>query len=112
MADVPDGQTVLANGNLYIIRLDTSRVDPHFVAAFFASEDGKAALERMVVGTAIPNLPLRNLKEIEVPVPPMERQRDVSERYQACLDEIEVLKIRVEKARASAASAYEEEMGN
>lgn len=112
VADVPDGQTVLANGNLYIIRLDTSRVDPHFVAAFFASEDGKAALERMVVGTAIPNLPLRNLKEIEVPVPPMERQRDVSERYQACLDEIEVLKIRVEKARASAASAYEEEMGN
>lgn len=112
VADIAENQIILANGNLYIVRLDTDRVDPYFVAAYLANEDGKAALERMVVGTAIPNLPQRNLKEIEVPVPPMEKQREIAERYQASLDEIEVLKIRINKARVAAASAYDERMGN
>ena len=48
VADIAENQIILANGNLYIIRLDTDRVDPYFVAAYLANEDGKAALERMV----------------------------------------------------------------
>lgn len=111
VADVPEGQTIMANGNLYIIRLDTDKIDPHFVAAFLASDDGKELMDRMVVGTAIPNLPLRNLKDIELPVPSMEKQEEVARRYQAHLDEIEVLKIKLDKARAGIASAYDEVVG-
>lgn len=111
VADVPESQTIMANGNLYIIRLDTGKVNPHFVAAFLASDDGKELMDRMVVGTTIPNLPLRNLKDIELPVPTMDKQREVARRYQAHLDEIEVLKIKLDKARAGIASAYDEVVG-
>lgn len=110
VADVPEGHTILANGNLYIVRLDTERVDPYFLAAFLSSEDGKRSLEQMAVGTAIPNLPLRNLKQIEVPVPSMDKQHEVANKYRAILDEIEVLKIRIDKARVRASEAYDEEM--
>ncbi len=111
VAEVPEGQTILANGNLYIIRLDTERIDPYFVAAFLASDDGKELMERMVVGTTIPNLPLRNLKDIQLPVPDKNVQDAVARQYRARLDEIEVLKIKLEKARISAASAYDEVVG-
>lgn len=111
VADVPDGRTILANGNLYIIRLDTKRVDPYFVAAFLASEDGKRSLECMVVGTTIPSLPLRNLRNVQVPVPDMETQRHVAARYRANLDQISVLKIRLDSARAALSASYDEEMG-
>lgn len=111
VADVPEGQTIMANGNLYIIRLDTNRINPYFAAAFLASDNGKELMDRMVVGTTIPNLPLRNLKDIELPVPPMDEQEEVARRYQARLDEIEVLKIKLEKARVGAAGAYDEVMG-
>ena len=111
VAEVPEGKTILANGNLYIIRLDTERVDPYFVAAFLASDDGKELMERMVVGTTIPNLPLRNLKDIQLPVPDKDVQRAVARRYRARLDEIEVLKIKLEKARIGATSAYDEVVG-
>ena len=111
VADVPDGRTVLANGNLYIIRLDTEHVDPYFVAAFLASEDGKRSLECMVVGTTIPNLPLRNLRNVQLPVPDMETQRRVAARYRADLDQIAVLKIRLDSARAALSASYDEEMG-
>lgn len=111
VAEVPEGKTILANGNLYIIRLDTERIDPYFVAAFLASDDGKELMERMVVGTTIPNLPLRNLKDIQLPVPDKNVQDAVARRYRARLDEIEVLKIKLEKARIGAASAYDEAVG-
>lgn len=108
VAEVPDGKTILANGNLYIIRLDAERIDPYFVAAFLASDDGKELMERMVVGTTIPNLPLRNLKDIQVPVPDKGVQETVARQYRARLDEIEVLKIKLDKARIGAAAAYDE----
>lgn len=111
VADVPEGRTILANGNLYVIRLDTELVDPYFVAAFLASEDGKRSLEQMVVGTTIPNLPLRNLRQIQIPVPPADVQRRAAEGYRARLDEISVLKIRIRKAREAAAGAYDEAVG-
>lgn len=111
VADVPEGRTILANGNLYVIRLDAERVNPYFVAAFLASEDGKRSLEQMVVGTTIPNLPLVNLRQIRVPLPPLDVQRRVAEKYRAHLDEISVLKNRIRKAREAAACAYDETVG-
>ena len=111
VAEVPEGKTILANGNLYIIRLDPERIDPYFVAAFLASDDGKELMERMVVGTTIPNLPLRNLRDIQLPVPDKSVQDAVARQYRARLDEIEVLKIKLEKARIGAASAYDEAVG-
>lgn len=111
VAEIPEGQTILANGNLYIIRLKTELANPYYVAAFLSSEDGKEAMRRMVVGTTIPNLPQKNLRLIEIPLPPMEEQQEIANHYQARLDEIEVLKIKLEKARNGAASAYDEVMG-
>ncbi len=108
VAEVPEGKTILANGNLYVIRLDTERVDPYFVAAFLVSDDGKELMDRMVVGTAIPNLPLSNLKRIQIPVPDKDIQDAVVRQYRARLDEIEVLKIKLGKARIGAVSVYDE----
>ncbi|MCI7218421.1 N-6 DNA methylase [Parafannyhessea umbonata] len=111
VADVPDDRTILANGNLYIIRLDTERVDPYYVAAFLASEDGKRSLECRVTGTTIPNLPLRNIRDLQIPVPAMETQRRIATRYRASLDQVAILKIRLDAARDAASASYDEEMG-
>lgn len=111
VAEVAEDQAILANGNLYIIRLDTARIDPYFVAAFLASEDGGELFARATVGTAIPNLPLRNLRGIQVPVPDMQTQRAVANRYKERLAEIGDLKRRLQALRESASSTYGEMMG-
>ena len=46
-----------------------------------------------------------------VPIPPMEKQHEVANRYRARLDEIEVLRIQIGKARISATETYDEVMG-
>lgn len=107
VADVAEGDAVLANGNLYIVRVDEEQVNPYYIAAFLASDDGKEALSRMAVGTSIPNLPVRNLKDMQIPLLPREQQDEVARRYRASLDEVEALKAKIAEARRAAAEAYD-----
>ena len=99
VAEIPDGETVIATGNLYIIRLDTDRMNPYFVAAFLSSENGRELIERRMAGTTIPTLSLLELKNLEIPELPFEVQDRIAKRYQAALDDIEILKLKIEKAQ-------------
>lgn len=107
--EVPEGQTIVATANLYILRLDTSRVDPHFLAAFLSSGDGRELVDGLATGSVIPTIALRDLRGLEIPVPPMDAQRRVAARYRAALDEVEAHKAKLKLAREAVAGAYAEE---
>lgn len=109
VVEITEDVKLLANGNLYIVRVDANKVDPHYVAAYLRSNTGCEYMARASVGTTIPNIPLRNLKEIPIPLIGMDRQRDVAAKFQAKLDEIELLKMHIEEAREEAASLFDEE---
>ncbi len=111
VAEVPEGQTILANGNLYILRLDLEKAAPYYVAAFLSSGDGKELIEREAVGTMVPNLPLGNLKRIRIPLPPLHEQKEIANAYQARLNEIQDLKVKLENARLAATKTYDESIG-
>lgn len=101
VAEPADNKTILANGNLYVIELDTEKVDPYYVKAFLESDSGVAQLKRITVGATIPNIGVAQLNTILIPLIPIEEQRKVSLQYQAVLDEIELLKRKIEKAENS-----------
>jgi type I restriction enzyme M protein len=109
VASVPEGKTILANGNLYIIKLDTEKVDPSYVAAFFQGKTGKAVLDRASVGSTIPNISLSNLKNIKIPMKPLEDQRQIGAKFEARLDAIEALKLQLEQARQAAFTIFDKE---
>ena len=98
----------MKTGNLYIIELDESRIDPYYLAAYFESEQGMASLRRISVGTAMPNISVGQLMSLLIPVPSIEQQRAVSERYKAIKDEIELLRIKMEKAKDKMAHIFDE----
>ena len=93
VASVKDGQRILANGNLYIIELDESRANPYYIKAFFDSEQGIAALKSITVGATIPNIGVDKLKNVMIPLPSMEEQSRVAQKYQATLDELSLIHI-------------------
>lgn len=92
VAKVEPGQKILANGNLYIIEPDESRVNPYYIKAFFDSAQGIAALKNISVGTTILNIGVDKLKNVAIPLPSMEEQNRIAEKYQATLNEIVRLK--------------------
>ena len=98
VASVKDGQRILANGNLYIIELDEEKANPYYIKAFLDSEHGHAILKNITVGAVIPNIGVDKLKKLEIPLPNMEEQERISQEYQATLDEIAIIKLRLKKA--------------
>lgn len=109
VADVPEGRKVLANGNLYVLSVDREKINPNYLAAFFSSPSGKELLAREAVGTAIPNVPIKALSAIKVPLEDPDRQKAVADAYLAKTDEIKVLKLRLSRARQEITDLFDEE---
>ena len=98
VVNIEDDKQILANGNLYIIELDEEKANPYYIKAFFDSEDGIATLKSITVGATIPNIGVEDLKSIMVPLPSLEEQERIANKYQAARDEVFILKKRLEKA--------------
>lgn len=109
VAEIPEGRKLLASSNLYIIELNREKINPYFLAAFLASPTGKELLSRAAVGTTLLSLSLTNLKEMKVPLPSLEEQKPVASAYRAKLDEIEVLKLQLERSRQEVADIFDKE---
>lgn len=111
VATVQSGRKVLANGNLYVIEVDETKVNPYYLKAFFESEQGVSALKRITVGTTIPSIGVDKLKNLVIPLPPLEEQNQIATKYLAVLDEISVLKLKLEKALSRLNHVFDEVMG-
>ena len=101
VADVKANTSIIASTNIYIIRLDESKVNPHYLKAYFESEQGAIALNRIAAGAALPIIGAEQLKKLIIPVPDLETQQKFVERYLAKADEIRQLKYQLEKAQAA-----------
>jgi len=99
VARVPEGRRILANGNLYIVHVDRDKINPYYLAAFLMSPLGRESLDRGTVGTSIPNIPVKNLLGIQVPLEDSNRQKSVADAYVDEIDGIKTLKLRLAGAR-------------
>lgn len=93
---------------MYIIELDETKADPYYVKAYLESENGAIALSRVTVGATLPNIPVDGLKKVLIPNPDMDTQKKVAEKYLTKVDEIKVLKYRLQKATSDLRSIFEE----
>lgn len=97
IANVKEEQRILANGNLYIIELDEGKTNPYYIKSFLESEYGNVALKEITVGATIPNIGVDKLKKIVIPLPSIEEQNRIAQKYKETLDEIEILKSKLEE---------------
>ncbi len=111
VAEIGENQKVLANGNLYVIELDEAKVNPYYLKAFFDSQKGMAALKSITVGDVMTSIAVDQLKKLMIPLPSIEEQNRVAQAYQATMDEVAVLKLKLEKAIARLHDVYDTESG-
>lgn len=109
IAHVEKGKNVLGSGNVYIIQVDESKLNPYFLKAFLESEVGTASLKRASAGATIPNISLSALRHLIIPLPSMDIQEKIAKDYQLKEDEIKVLTRRLEKTQNELKQVYREE---
>ncbi len=93
------GTKVLPVGNLLILRADKSKINPIYLKAYLESEQGIAGLTALLTGVAMQVISLELLKKMIVPVPAMEEQNDIAEKYLSIVDELEILNLKITNAK-------------
>jgi type I restriction enzyme M protein len=68
----------VASGGLLVLRPDTTRIDPHFLAAYLACRDCAAWLESKAGGSVIKTLRTKFVEDLPVPVPPLPVQHRIA----------------------------------
>lgn len=108
VVNVENGKSILGNGNIYIIELYEEKVNPYYLKAFFESNLGIKSLNSITVGTTMPNLPVKDLKSLKVPVPSLEKQNEVADKYKEKVDEMKILKARILRKQEELLNIFEE----
>lgn len=109
VATPKEGQQILANGNLYVIEIDEEKANPYYLKSFFESEQGISLLKSIVVGSTIPNIGVESLKSLPIPLPSIEEQNKIAQKYQAAQDEVKILKLRLAKTLDRLYHTFDEE---
>jgi type I restriction enzyme M protein len=97
--NVKEGEQILANGNLYILDLDETKINPVFVEAFLQSKAGKKQLYKFAKGSAVKSISIRDLTTIRIPDLSKEEQNTIAEEYSRLLDQQKKIRQQVEIIR-------------
>ena len=99
VTDLKQGKKILASGNFYIITLNQEKADPNYIAAYLNSAKGRLSLADASIGERTPTISLKELKSIDIPLPPLEAQRKIGDEYKDLIKELIKLKSKEEMTR-------------
>ena len=106
VVQVAEGTEVLATGNMFILEIDETKVNPYYLQALFDSELGRALFKSIYVGSVIPTISLEKLRKLEIPLPSPEEQNIIGEKYKEELERIADLKERLSTSREKLKRIY------
>ena len=107
LAHVKENELILANGNLYFIELDETKVNPVFILMFLQSETGMAQLNRFAKGGAMKSISIQDLKTIQIPNLPRAEQDRIAEEYDNLSEELIILQRQMDIVRDKKAKLLE-----
>lgn len=97
VAEVPEGESILATGNLYIIRPDRDKINPYYLKLCLTSEVGMTQIQRGCTGTTMPSIPVKALGEVKVPLIPLDEQSRIVGDYKRLRDKIALHRAEIRK---------------
>ena len=84
-----NGHKVMANGGLFILKLDTSKVNPYYVMLYLRSQQGQAQLNSISHGAVMISFAQKDLDFIMIPMIPMNKQEEIVAEYKKLRNHLE-----------------------
>lgn len=109
VVEIKNNEKYIPSGNFTILRLDTNIINPYYLKIFFESNKGTAIINSIKSGGILPAINLSQFKEINVPVPSIEEQNRIVNRYLAKTDEIKMIKNKLNKLEENLTDIANEE---
>ena len=92
VAQIPENKKIIASGNFAIIEVNEKKLNPWYLAAFFMTDIGVKVLKKAYIGVNFSSLSIKKLEEIAIPVPSIEEQNRIAQRYIDAITEIKNMK--------------------
>ena len=108
--DVPFAN-VRINSGMVILRCDNRKVLPSYLYFCLQTQDFLSQVNGFKSGVAQPQLPIKDLKQIEIPIPPLPVQRRIADILSAYDDLIENNRRRIATLEEAARLAYRKWFG-
>jgi type I restriction enzyme S subunit len=80
----------IASSSVVIIRPDFNAVDGSYLSAYLNSSTGQTSLEKIAIGASVKALQISNLRQLEIPTPPIAKQKKISYLFQNILKQQEL----------------------
>ena len=74
---------IVANGNLIVLRIDTKKLNPFYLASYLNSSNGQATLNQIQTGSVIISINPSSLVEINISTFDIETQNEIAKKYLA-----------------------------
>lgn len=103
---VAEGMEILVTGNIFILEIDEKKANPYYLQALFDSELGRALFKSIYVGSVIPTISLEKLRKLEIPLPSLEEQNIIGEKYKEELERMADLKEKLSTSREKLKKIY------
>lgn len=94
--DIKD-RKIIASGNLIVLRLDTTKINPNFLEMYLNSSDGQTILNRIQTGAVIISINPSKLIEITISTLPIQKQNIIAEKYRSKKKQLQLAKEHVLK---------------
>ena len=78
---IDEDDSGIADDWIYIIRVDESKILPHYLAIYLQTDYAKKQLEFMKRGVGTVTIPQSELKKVMIPILPMEQQEKIKQEY-------------------------------
>lgn len=75
----PEHSNTIASSHFFIIRPTSNQILPAYLYWFLNQQDTKKFIRSVAAGSSILNVKKSDLQEIEIPLPPLEMQKRISE---------------------------------
>ena len=72
---------IVANGNLIVLRIDTKKLNPYYLASYLNSSNGQATLNQIQTGSVIISINPSSLVEINISTFDIETQNEIAKKY-------------------------------
>jgi type I restriction enzyme S subunit len=96
------------NSGMVILRAQPLCLDPSYLYLFVRSALFHSQVAALTTGSAQPQLPIRDINRIEIPIPPLEEQRAVASTLGALDDKIDLYRRMNETLEATARAIFKD----
>lgn len=101
---------IIANGNLIVLRVDKTKINPYFLAMYLNSEEGRITLKQIQTGTVIISINPSRLKDIKISTFDIKEQEKMVKEYLEKQKQYIVLKKQLEQVKMDLDNFYDNEI--